>query len=81
MALLKEYFKLRDEYRCKLGEKTLLLMEVGSFFEIYTKVEKDSGEINETQVIDLRRFAELAPGKKTDSVLMLRIFISHTTTT
>jgi len=71
MALLKEYFKLRDEYRCKLGEKTLLLMEVGSFFEIYTKVEKDSGEINETQVIDLRRFAELAPGKKTDSVLML----------
>ena len=33
MALLKEYFKLTDDYRDKYGEKTLLLMEVGSFSE------------------------------------------------
>jgi DNA mismatch repair protein MutS len=71
MALLKQYFKLRDEYREKLGENTLLLMEVGSFYEIYTKVEKGTKEITEPQIIHLRKYAELAPGKKTDEVLML----------
>lgn len=71
MALLKEYFKIRDEYRNRLGENTLLLMEVGSFYEIYTKVDKNTKEITEPQVVHLRKYAELAPGKKTDEVLML----------
>lgn len=71
MALLKEYFKLRDKYRDQLGENTLLLMEVGSFYEIYTKVDKHSKEITEPQIIHLRKYAELAPGKKTEEVLML----------
>ena len=47
--MLKEYFKLRDGYRDKYGEKTLLLMEVGSFYEVYTKVDpisKDNKQSN-----------------------------------
>ena len=71
MALLKQYFKLRNEYREKYGEKTLLLMEVGSFYEVYTNVDPESKEINEPQVIDLQRYAELTPGKKTESIFML----------
>ena len=71
MALLKEYFKLTNEYREKYGEKTLLLMEVGSFFEVYTKVDPNTKEITEQQVIDLRKCTDLSPGKKTESVLML----------
>jgi DNA mismatch repair protein MutS len=70
MALLKEYFKLIDEYREKLGKNTILLMEVGSFYEVYTKVPSTK-EITEPQVIDLRKFTDLATGKKTDDVLML----------
>ncbi len=70
MALLKEYFKLIDEYREKLGKNTILLMEVGSFYEVYTKVSSTK-EIIEPQVIDLRKFTDLATGKKTDEVLML----------
>ena len=53
MALLKEYFKLTNEYREKYGEKTLLLMEVGSFFEVYTKVDPNTREITDQQVIDV----------------------------
>ena len=71
MALLKQYFKLRNEYREKYGEKTLLLMEVGSFYEVYTNVDSKTKEITEPQVIDLQRYAELNPGKKTESILML----------
>jgi len=46
-------------------------MEVGSFNEIYTKVDKNTKEITEPQIIHLRKYAELAPGKKTEEVLML----------
>ncbi len=71
MALLKEYFKLTQEYREKYGENTLLLMEVGSFFEIYTKVDSKTREITDPQIIKLRKCTDLSPGKKTDEIVML----------
>jgi hypothetical protein len=43
-------------------EKTLLLMEVGYFYEIYTKLDVLTKEITEPQIIDLRRFTDLAAG-------------------
>ena len=70
MALLKEYFKLRDEYRCKYGEDTLLLMEVGSFYEVYSKIDNNTKEICEPQISFLRRHTDLSPGKKTEEVSM-----------
>jgi len=70
MAMLKQYFKLRDEYREKYGEKTLLLMEVGSFFEVYTKVDPITREINEPQIIDLIKCTDFNPGKKTEDIFM-----------
>ena len=45
MAMLNQYFKKKDLYREKYGEKTLLLFQVGAFYEVYTKVEKNSKEI------------------------------------
>ena len=33
--MLKEYFKLQKEYENKYGEKTVLLMQVGGFYEVY----------------------------------------------
>lgn len=35
MALYKEYFKLATKYTEEYGEKTILLMQVGAFFEVY----------------------------------------------
>lgn len=35
MALIKDYFEYQDEYEKKYGSKTIVLMEVGSFIEIY----------------------------------------------
>ena len=69
--MLKQYFKLVDEYREKYGEKTILLMEVGSFYEVYTKVASSTKELTEPQIIDLRRYSELAIAKKTEDVLMM----------
>ena len=35
MALTQEYFKLSDQYQEEYGKNTILLMQVGSFFEMY----------------------------------------------
>ena len=34
-SIYKEYFKLTSQYASQYGDKTILLMQVGSFFEIY----------------------------------------------
>jgi len=41
MSLVKQYFDLLKEYKSKYGENTFLLMQVGSFFEVYSKEEND----------------------------------------
>ena len=34
--ILDEYCKITDEYRNKYGHKTIVLMQCGSFFEVYS---------------------------------------------
>ena len=41
MALVKEYLELTNQYKKEYGEKTLILMEVGSFFEVYALINPD----------------------------------------
>jgi DNA mismatch repair protein MutS len=38
--MLKDYFKLQKEYESKYGERTILLFQVGSFFEVYSSPTK-----------------------------------------
>jgi DNA mismatch repair protein MutS len=71
MAMLKQYFQLRDEYREKYGEKTILLFQVGAFYEVYTKVNEKNKEIVEEQVIEFKRFTELASANKNETTIML----------
>jgi len=37
--IIDDYLKYQDEYRLKYGENTLILMQVGSFFELYSIIE------------------------------------------
>jgi len=42
MALVKEYFELTNKYILEYGENTILLMQVGSFFEVYGYFNKET---------------------------------------
>ena len=48
--LIDKYFEYQLDYEKKYGEKTLVLMEVGSFFEIYG-VNNDVEKIGDVQRI------------------------------
>ena len=40
-TILKEYIELHDKYKKKYGENTVVLMEVGSFFELYAVINDE----------------------------------------
>ena len=44
MSLIKEYFELIKKYQEEYGENTVLLMQVGAFFEVYAIKENDNSE-------------------------------------
>jgi len=54
MALFNRYFELLDNYKTKYGNNTFLLMQVGSFYEVYSKSSNDQNILQFTQLCDLK---------------------------
>jgi len=59
MALVKEYFELIKKYQTDYGDNIILLMEVGSFFEVYGIHDKKSEEIIGSKIKDFSQICEL----------------------
>jgi DNA mismatch repair protein MutS len=75
MALIKEYFELCEKYKEDYGEKTILLMQVGSFFEVYGIYNKKTDIITGSKIVDFSQICELNIVEKntcvgTDNVMM-----------
>jgi DNA mismatch repair protein MutS len=59
MALVKEYFELTQTYQNEYGENTILLMQVGSFFEVYGLLDKKTNTISGSKIQDFSRICDL----------------------
>ena len=60
MSLIKEYFELTDKYINDYGENTIVLMQVGSFFEVYGKKDNEiGGQITGSKITDFSQMCEL----------------------
>ena len=60
MALIKEYFELTKKYANEYGENTILLMQVGSFYECYGNKSKNNEDIiNGSKITDFSQICEL----------------------
>ena len=59
MALIKEYFDLTNKYKEEYGENSILLMQVGSFFEVYGMLNKNTNQINGSNILDFSRICDL----------------------
>jgi DNA mismatch repair protein MutS len=58
MALIKEFFDLTSKYQKEYGEKTILLMQVGSFFEVYG-IKEANGDITGSNILMFSSICEL----------------------
>lgn len=54
--IIDEYIKLDSEYKNKYGDKTVVFMQVGSFFELYYSVNMNN---QQTYGPDLKKLAEI----------------------
>ena len=75
MALIKEYFELTKKYQDEYGENTILLMQVGSFFEVYGIYNKKTETLMGSRIVDFSQICELKIVEKntcvgTDDVMM-----------
>jgi DNA mismatch repair protein MutS len=59
MSLIKEYFDLTKKYQDEYGENTILLMQVGAFFEVYGISDKDVQSITGSKIQDFSQICEL----------------------
>mgnify|MGYP006089296193 CR=1 FL=1 len=67
MTIIDDYLKLTEKYSNEYGEKTILLMQVGSFFECYALVNSD----NEYYGSHIKSFAEI------NDMIISRKNVSH----
>jgi len=59
MALINEYFELTKRYIDEYGENTILLMQVGSFFEVYGIFDIKTNSIISSKIIEFSQICEL----------------------
>ena len=59
MSLIKEYFELTHKYQNEYGENTILLMQVGAFFEVYGVSNKDTSSISGSKILEFSQICEL----------------------
>jgi DNA mismatch repair protein MutS len=64
MALVKEYFELTKKYIDEYGENTILLMQVGSFFEVYGKRARENDDYGGSKILDFSKICELNISEK-----------------
>ena len=76
MALIKEYFTLTSKYTAEYGANTVVLLQVGAFFEVYGQVviPADGGDgmtsCTGSRIDDFCSICELAKANKTPGFLM-----------
>ena len=64
--IIKDYLNITNDYKEKYGEKIILLMQVGAFFEIYGLKDID-GIIGGSQILDICSICQLNFSEKKSS--------------
>lgn len=59
MALIKEYFELTKKYQENYGENTIVLMQVGSFFEVYGIYNQETETMTGSKIVAFSQICEL----------------------
>ena len=63
MALIRDYFKKTRYYKQLYGERTVLFMQVGAFYEVYALLNPD-GTYSGSEIANVSRICDLAIANK-----------------
>jgi len=63
MPIIEDYLTYTKKWKNEYGEKTLVLMQVGSFFEVYG-LQNDNGDIEGSNIIEFSKICNMAIASK-----------------
>lgn len=63
-GIYDEYFRITREYKTLYGEKTILLLQVGAFFEVYGLKHQETGEISGSLITIMADICQLNISEK-----------------
>ena len=58
MSLIRDYFNKTVKYKSEHGDRTLVLMQVGAFYEVYGLKDKTTGEITGSDIEPFSQFCD-----------------------
>ena len=58
-SIITDYFDITKIYQEKYGEKTILLMQVGAFFEVYGLKNNTTGDITHSKIVEFSQATNL----------------------
>ena len=67
MSLISQYFEDTIKYKASHGEKTIVLIQVGSFFEVYATVE-DDGSYSGSSIEEFSRINDMSIARKNSTI-------------
>ena len=75
LSITDEYFQLTNTYKQKYGTRTIVLLQVGAFFEVYGLKNPKTQTITHSQIEEFSQICQLAISEKnvcveTDHVVM-----------
>ena len=68
MAMIREYFEKVAEHTKNYGEKTIVLWECGSFFEVYGLRDPDTGDISPPAILTFAKICDFRIADKKNRI-------------
>ena len=62
--IIDEYIDLTKDYEKKYGRRTIVLLQVGAFFEVYGLKNLTTGEITESNIEEFANICQLNISEK-----------------
>ena len=66
--MLKLYYSLQKSYSEKYGDRVVLLMQVGAFYEVYGTLNAQTQEVNNSPILEVAKICNLATSCKSRDV-------------
>uniref|UniRef100_A0A6C0HHS0 DNA mismatch repair proteins mutS family domain-containing protein n=1 Tax=viral metagenome TaxID=1070528 RepID=A0A6C0HHS0_9ZZZZ len=63
-TITHDYFQLTRDYKSKYGERTIVLLQVGAFFEVYGLKNTKTGEITHSNISEFSQICQLNISEK-----------------
>jgi len=64
MSITDEYFQLTTKYRAQYGERTIVLLQVGAFFEVYGLKNPKTKAITGSKITEFAQICQLSVSEK-----------------